>query len=42
LRKLFINEFNNFKYYNQDDIKNKVISNNLISKHNTNIDFIID
>ncbi len=42
LRKLFINEFNNFKYYNKDDIKNKVISNNLISKHNTNIDFIID
>jgi len=42
LRKIFINEFNNFKYYNKDDIKNKVICNNLVSKHNTNTDFIID
>lgn len=42
LRKLIINEFNNFKYLNKDDIKNKVINDNLIHKHNSNIDFIID
>lgn len=42
LRKLFINEYSNFKYTNKDDIKNKVINNNLVSKHDENIDFVID
>lgn len=42
IRKLLINEFNNFKYNNKDDIKNKVINNNLIYKHNENINFVID
>jgi bifunctional polynucleotide phosphatase/kinase len=42
LRKLFINKFNKFKYNNKDDIKNKVISDNLVIKHNKDIDFIID
>jgi bifunctional polynucleotide phosphatase/kinase len=42
IRKLFINEYSNFKYTNKDDIKNKVINNNLVSKHDENIDFVID
>lgn len=42
LRKLFINEFNKFKYNNKDDIKNKNINNNIINKHDKDINFIID
>jgi hypothetical protein len=42
LRKLFINENNNFKYINNDDIKNKIINDKLINKHNKEINYIID
>lgn len=42
LRKLFINQKNDFKYNNKDDILNKKENINLINKHNENINYIID
>jgi bifunctional polynucleotide phosphatase/kinase len=42
IRKLFINKYTNFKYNNKDDIKNKIINDNLIIKHDKNIKYIID
>jgi bifunctional polynucleotide phosphatase/kinase len=42
IRKLLINEYPKFKYNNKDDIKNKVINNNLVLKHDASINFIID
>jgi bifunctional polynucleotide phosphatase/kinase len=42
MRKYFINYNQNFKYFNKDDITAKNINNNLIHKHNSNINFVID
>jgi bifunctional polynucleotide phosphatase/kinase len=42
MRKFLINSYPNFKYFNKDDIKNKLINNNLINKHDPYINHIID
>lgn len=42
LRKYLIEKMPNFKYVNKDDIKNHVVSNNLIKKHDSSINWIID
>ena len=42
IRKNLINFNSNFKYINKDDIKKKIINNNIINKHNLNINYIID
>jgi len=42
LRKLIMNTNSDFKYYNKDDIKNKIINNNLLIKPNSSINYIID
>lgn len=42
IRKLLINEYSEFKYTNKDDIKNKIINNNLVIKHDISINYMID
>lgn len=42
LRKKIIKDFNNFKYINNDDIKNKVNNEHLISKDNNTYNYIIN
>ena len=42
MRKFLINSNQNFKYFNKDDIKAKIVNNNLISKNNSTINYIID
>ena len=42
IRKNLINYNSNFKYINKDDIKKKIINNNIINKHDLNINYIID
>jgi bifunctional polynucleotide phosphatase/kinase len=42
MRKFLININSNFKYFNKDDIKEKIINNNLIHKNNSTINYIID
>ena len=42
IRKSLINSNPNFKFINKDDIKNKIINNNLVIKNNSTIDYIID
>jgi bifunctional polynucleotide phosphatase/kinase len=42
IRKYIINNEPKFKYYNKDDIKLKIISENLITKNNSSINYIID
>ena len=42
IRKLIINEYPEFKYNNKDDLKCKIINENLIIKHDTSINYIID
>jgi bifunctional polynucleotide phosphatase/kinase len=42
IRKLLINTNPEFKYFNKDDIKTKIINNNLVYKNNSDIAFIID
>ena len=42
LRKFLVNSNPNFKYFNKDDVKAKIINDNLISKNNSTINYIID
>jgi bifunctional polynucleotide phosphatase/kinase len=42
IRKLIIDKYYTFKYFNKDDIHNKIDNDNLIKKHNDKIKFIID
>jgi bifunctional polynucleotide phosphatase/kinase len=42
MRKYLINSYPDFKYINKDDAKSKIINDNLVSKKDPNIRFIID
>ena len=42
MRKNLLNFNPNFKYFNKDDVKEKIINDNLITKNNSSINYIID
>jgi len=42
MRKFLLNSNPNFKYFNKDDVKGKIINDNLVIKNNSNINYIID